>query len=293
MLRLFDNHPQTYAMPHVTGIITMLEKRPSYLQRLKDCKDERQLLSVISEEAVINNFRHIIAASLEGMKFHNNSIRFDFDFDFESFSKSFFEAVGKSTDLNSIVYSYFDAIKAGWKNCIYNDEENRVYVHQQGYRNYLYPGEDTVRFVMENVKNMVVVEMVRDPIYQINSAIKASEGLGIEEAIVSWGFAYNYLKHRSTKYPGSYMLARYEDLVEEPEEVMKQVAGFAEIDYGNILINPTFNGSPWFGNSSFKERSGLEFRKDIQLSEEQVIYIEKSLGVYRKELGYPELGEIL
>jgi protein-tyrosine sulfotransferase len=47
-----------------------------------------------------------------------------------------------------------------------------------------------------------------------------------------------------------YLVVRYEDLVAEPSDVMKQVATFIDIDFSESLLEPTLIGEPWAGNSS-------------------------------------------
>lgn len=58
--------------------------------------------------------------------------------------------------------------------------------------------------------------------------------------------------------PRLYRIVRYEDLVEQPEESMSQIADFLGIRPDPILHRPTRNGKPWKGNSMFGERfSGI------------------------------------
>lgn len=47
----------------------------------------------------------------------------------------------------------------------------------------------------------------------------------------------------------------YEDLVRDPETVMKSLAGFLSINYSNKLLVPTKFGKSWFGNSMFGTKS--------------------------------------
>ena len=73
-------------------------------------------------------------------------------------------------NIDKIVYGYYNAIKKAWINNN-NKNENQVFVNHQGQRRTKFPKEDTVVFVMNNIKDMNVIEVVRDPIYQIGSLL--------------------------------------------------------------------------------------------------------------------------
>ena len=293
MLRLLDGHPQVYCMPVETGIITVLEKYPDFLDQLKACKDEYHLLSLWSQNP-ITRFNDIIQASMHGMSFSLNQIFYPFEFSFKAFSEKFFSIIKRNNNINDIIYGYFESIREGWMNCKFSENAN-VYAKHRGHRINLYPGEDSVRFVSENVENMVIIEMVRDPIYQIGSVLKNVNflNMALEKAIVDWGYSYGYIWHRNDLYPSIYKMIRYEDLVVHTAETMKCVTDFAGIRNVQTLSEPTFNGQPWKGNSTFGELNRLVLRKDTHLQVDQIHYIERSLGHYRKELGYPSINDIL
>ena len=50
---------------------------------------------------------------------------------------------------------------------------------------------------------------------------------------------------------GQFLAVRYEDLVEAPEKVMRDVAEHLEVSWDDILTCPTRSGEPWGGNSSY------------------------------------------
>jgi len=290
LLRLFDGHPQVSVMPVETGIITILEKDPAFLDKLKKCKNKYQLLCVIAQNP-ITRFQDLINASLDGMSFSRTEIYYPFEFNLDTFATTFFNCVNSENSLKGIVHGYYYSIRNAWINHHGNNSAS-IYAVQRAHRIDRYPGEDSVRFVMDNVRDMAVVELVRDPVYQISSALKGEKSLSLEDAIVGWGYAYNYIKNREKKYSGQYKLVKYEDLVSNTETSMRGCADLMGIDYDEILSNPSFNGEIWKGNSSFGELAKLELRKETFLSDIQLNHIQKSLGDYRNELGYPELSAI-
>lgn len=48
----------------------------------------------------------------------------------------------------------------------------------------------------------------------------------------------------------NYFVLRYEDLVTDPEDVMRKVSGFLGIKYDEILVRPTSNGRAWTSNTT-------------------------------------------
>jgi hypothetical protein len=88
-----------------------------------------------------------------------------------------------------------------------------------------------------------------------------------------------------------YLLIRYEDLVEEPEDIIEEIINFLGIDDDPILRRPTRNGEPWGGNSMFGERFEGVSRSPIgryksQLNQDTIAMLEASLFPEMNRLGY-------
>jgi len=55
-----------------------------------------------------------------------------------------------------------------------------------------------------------------------------------------------------------YLLLRYEDLVQSPQETIQSMLEFLEIDWDSNLTTPSRAGQPWQGNSMFSDEfSGI------------------------------------
>jgi hypothetical protein len=77
-----------------------------------------------------------------------------------------------------------------------------------------------------------------------------------------------------------YLVLRYEDLVGEPEAVMRRVAAFAGIEWSDTLLTPTVGGVAATSNSAWSARKvtgEIEGRR---------------LDLWREELGEHEVGLI-
>jgi len=286
LLRLFDGHPQVFAMPQMTGMATLLEKYPGFEDQLRACRDEFHLLAFLSQHAVVSNLRHLIRAGFEAMDFTPDGVAYPMRFDFGVFARTLYGHVQAAERPADLVYGYQDAVRRAWLDSRFADGE-RVFARQQGHRMNRFPGEDTVRFAMEQLPETVVVELVRDPLFQVGSALRADPETSLEEHIVAWSFAYHHARRNKAKYGADrYRQVRYEDLVLRREDVLRDLAALAGVEYDPCLLEPTFNGQPWQGNSQFTREKKSELRTEPHLSPAQIVYLDKALGDCRVELGY-------
>ncbi|OAV44301.1 hypothetical protein A3850_007250 [Lewinella sp. 4G2] len=291
LLRLFDSHPQIFAMPIETGIVGVLEKDPEYLDKLKNCQSSYQLLSLISSNPVFR-FQDIIRGAISGLSFSRTKDHYPFDFDFELFATSFFEVLRDHSSLNKIVYGYYESIQKAWISQKGADEKS-TFAIQRAHRIEKYPGEDSVRFLMQNVDSMVVFELIRDPVFQIESALRNDPGLTLAQAVVSWAYSYDVVKQRSRAYPEMYKAIRYEDLVEDTSSTMRQLVDLVGIEWNEVLTKPTFSSHNWKPNSDINTNSGIRRRYKTNLSTQQLKYIQNSLHHHRSELSYPTISDII
>lgn len=287
LLRLFDGHPRLFAMPTETGIITILEKRPAFIEELRKINNPTQLLCFLSQNSILR-FQDIINASIKGMSFSSNNIFYPFEFDFNLFGESFFKYIQKESDVREIINGYHCSIKEAWINYKTQSTPEAGYVVQRAHRINMYPGEDSIRFVMDNMEDMEVLEIVRHPVWQINSAIRNS-GEHLEESVVAWAFAASEIFNKKKKYKDRYHVVKYEDLVTDVEKAMNNAAYSVGLERNPILYTPTFNGEAWKGNSLFGAKEDLKMTNQMSLSETQNRYIQKSLCHYMRGLGYEKL----
>jgi hypothetical protein len=76
-----------------------------------------------------------------------------------------------------------------------------------------------------------------------------------------------------------YLIVKYEDLTQKPEETMKKISSFLEIKYDSILLKPTICGKLWEGNNfegkKFKSISNVNINRwKERISEKDGMIIE-------------------
>ena len=63
-----------------------------------------------------------------------------------------------------------------------------------------------------------------------------------------------YFLYRNQRLIKNYLVVKYEDLVTEPESVIKDLCQFTQIKFNEQMLIPTYLGNKWQGNSSSSEK---------------------------------------
>lgn len=99
----------------------------------------------------------------------------------------------------------------------------------------------------------IFVQLIRDP-YANWLALRKYKSKQFSAPLIAKmvkTFTVNYKSLLSNeKHLSNYMVIRYEDLVLQPEEVMKKVADHCQISFNPCLLQPSKGGSIWTGNST-------------------------------------------
>jgi len=111
----------------------------------------------------------------------------------------------------------------------------------------------------------------------------------LEEAIVAWAFAAADVTKRRQEYSGRYLAVKYEDLVNDVQSTMNMVMDSVGLEMHQALLAPTFNGEKWKGNSLFGAKEALQMTSQMNLSEVQIGYVQKSLSGHMEELNYNKI----
>ena len=139
------------------------------------------------------------------------------------------------------------------------------------------------------------VLIIRNPFSAIDS-LKKSRELRNAKMLHPFNMAevigdYLFLWHkRSSLLAGKAMLVRFEDLVADPEPMMKAMAGHVGVEYTANLLSPTLRGQSWVGLSSFTKTAQIDRsipHRDIQvLDEEDIDFIGQNLKELLDEYDY-------
>ena len=103
------------------------------------------------------------------------------------------------------------------------------------------------------------IHVLRDPRDNYASYRRKHPDWRPEFFAANWNRSTQAGVHNQKRYGNErYLLVRYEELVEKPENTIRALADFLEIDWDSSLTRPTRAGEEWAGNSMFAiEFSGI------------------------------------
>jgi hypothetical protein len=89
-----------------------------------------------------------------------------------------------------------------------------------------------------------IIHMIRDPRdrYEASLALWPSGRMRVGGATGRWLYSMNLAKRNLCKYPGGYMVVRFESLIREPEPTLRQVCTFLEEKFNPGMID--MEGAP-------------------------------------------------
>ena len=137
--------------------------------------------------------------------------------------------------------------------------------------------------------------IMRNPFYAIDSQKKSREignwrvlhPFNLGETIQDYRF---FWLNRTRILDEQTLLIRYEELVTDPERVMRSVAAHVGVTFTEGLLNPTLQGDSWSGLSAFTTTAGIDpsiVERDIQvLTERELGFIDEHLGELVEHFGY-------
>lgn len=149
-----------------------------------------------------------------------------------------------------------------------------------------------------------IIHMVRDPRDRYASSLtrwKSRRG-GIGAGTAEWLASAKMADEHQRQYPNAYMVLRYEDLVGEPETVVRAVCGFIDEEFEPEML--MMAGAPSLTTKGFNSSYGPLERNTIStrsigrfrtvLTHGQIAFIEAAAGYRMALLGYeldrPALG---
>jgi hypothetical protein len=140
------------------------------------------------------------------------------------------------------------------------------------------PGhEHRVEEILRAYPQARFVHVVRDPRSVAAAIVRLDRATGQPTDIVDVGATIRR-SFEAARENGRYLVVRDEDLVGDPEHVMRRVASFAGIEWSDSLLTPTVGGVPATSNSAWSARKvtgEIEGRR---------------LDLWREELGDHEAG---
>jgi len=248
--QLFDGHPELHAHPHELKI----GYPKKHMWPTIDLNEHPQRwLEVLFEDKVIHHFK-------DGYKKERKQDE-AFPFIFVPFvqSRVFLDYLNsvESKTLRDVFDAYMTSYFGAWLNN-QNTSGNKKFITAFTAR--LAMRIDNMESFFEIYPDGRLISIVRDPKNWFPSAIRHDplKYGDMRSALGLWRESTQAMTRNREKFGERVCIIKFEDLVSRTEPVMRHLAYFLDIQFDEILVTPTFNGSPIRANTSFEiKQSGI------------------------------------
>ncbi len=275
LLRLFDSHPQIHCYPAVFGFANKGRIWPE--------KNE-----FVQSKDIINDiflYMNMEKFHLKGLKKQSSNMAQELYPVY--FSKRWYHDIFKLSlkgeSRRDYCDAFFTALFNAWRNNqnLYGEKKYIVGQMTLHHPNLYRKNYDNFKEVYPNGK---MIFIARQPDDWLASAINLRVSTPFsEDPYDIMDYYKTILRHAVQMADENRLIVfKFEDLVLKPEEVMGTLSGQLGIQWNESLLNPTFNGAPFYQNSSFdvQRKSSIDPKvigKGRQLSKDMLQAIDKEV----------------
>ena len=145
-----------------------------------------------------------------------------------------------------VIEAFFRATFAAWENYYVKPSEDMVYV---GYSPAI--GIDAERMVRD-FPDIKIIHIIRNPFSAYRDTKRRPFPQPISKYLITWNIYHSTVEMYAHMYPSNVKIFRYEDLVADKEQFMREVAEFIGVDFNRSMLYPSWNGeeikdriAPW------------------------------------------------
>jgi hypothetical protein len=247
LLRLLDSHPQLHNFPSVFGFTNPEMIWPTS-QELAVPTD-KLLHDVFAKMSLAKFDRSGMAKQSSNMEQDRYPIYFDQDW-FEAI----FTHVAGSRDDREKFNTLFTAVFNAWRNyqSLYFEKKYVVGHMTMRWGQLEHYVENHRRFAATYPDGRMIF-MTREPddwMASYTSLKKATPYSGKPQDAVDY-YKAHYRQALELAPDSRLVVFRFKDLLTDGEATLRRLADELGIDWNPLLLQPTFNGAPWYQNSSF------------------------------------------
>ena len=248
--QLFDGHPELHAHPHELKI----GYPTKYTWPRLDLKDSpNRWLETLFEYSVLSHFKK----GYKKEKKRDDAFLFLFVPSVQR--EIFLDYVGSvdSLTLRDVFDAYMTSYFGAWLN---NQNSSGPKKFITAFTARLSMSKDNMDSFFEVYPDGRLISLLRDPKNWYPSAIRHKPKIcrDIEEGVELWKKSARAMLLNKERYGDHVRILTFEDLITTTSSVMRYLAEFLEIEFEDILLEPTFNKYPIRANTSFEaEKNGI------------------------------------
>jgi hypothetical protein len=276
--QLFDFHPQLHAHPHELKIG---HPKKYIWPDINLNQSPNRWLNILFEESVIRHLR-------QGYKKEPSS-KITFPFVFVPYLQKkifldFFKNLN-SIQMRDVFNAYMTSYFGAWT-------DNKNYNGDKKYITGFTPRLSETKANMDKFFSVYpdgrLISIIRNPKNWFPSALRHNEKIkrdkysNIHIALDQWKQNSEAMIRNKEQFQEKVCIIKFEDLIQNTERVMKLLSDFLEIEYDEVLLTPTFNGTPIAANTSFDDNKEGIIRNTVErhktLSTREIGIIENETG---------------
>ena len=243
--QLFDGHPEVHAHPYELKI--GYPKKYFWPQIDLNADPEKWFL-LLFEDVILEHVKSGYS------KFKRDETTYPFIF-IPSLQHKIFTKYVNSLEkicLRDIFDAYMTSYFNAWLNNTNPLNDNKKYVIAFTAR--LSVNSENMEAFFQIYPEGKLISLVRDPRNWFPSASRhrPKRYSDLKKGINQWLESVQASIRNKEKYGEKVCIIRFEDLVSKTELVMRHLSGFLGIEFKDIMLRPTFNGSPIRANTSFE-----------------------------------------
>lgn len=187
-----------------------------------------------------------------------------------------------------VIEAFFRSTFTAWKNYYVKPAEGMHYV---GYSPAI--GIDADRLVRD-FPNVRIMHIVRNPFSAYRDTKRRPFPQPLSKYLITWNIYHSTVEMFAKLYPKNVRIFRYEDLVENKEKFMREVADFIGVEFEPSMLYPSWNGveikesiAPW----GTVLKSTKEYNEQVidELNDAEKAHITAATTALARHFGYDQI----
>ena len=187
-----------------------------------------------------------------------------------------------------VIEAFFRATFIAWKNYYATQRDDMAYV---GYSPAI--GMDADR-IIRDFPNVRLMHIIRNPFSAYRDTKRRPFPQPLSKYLITWNIYHSTIEMYAQMYPKNVRIFRYEDLVTDKENFMRNVAAFIGVPFAETMLYPSWNGveikdsiAPW--GTVLKSTREYNERIINELSDAEKTQIVHGTSALARHFGYDQV----
>ena len=259
--RLFDGAKKCLVSPSEDGIVRGVGNFYQEFVSAFEARNFRDLRIALGHTKYwdIERFADAQQIIYTGVNKEERYKEYQIDIDFYKFDSYFRDKMNSlgEWNLENLVDTFFDSLSRNLNELPDIDEATHIIMKTPR-------STAAIPLFLKCFDKAYVIYIIRDPRACYTSSRKGNNQLEKKidtvpiDFIDSWQADIKRILSYEAKYNDKIKIIRYEDLIMDTETVIKEICNHVDLEFHDILLQPTTLGRNWYGDSHFVHQRGLD-----------------------------------